>query len=273
MRTIVATDLDGTVIFSKRLSGSVSDLVVVDHENGRACGAMTPGAHRGWVRLARSRAVIPVTARSTSQYQRIRLPGPPSRLALVCNGARLLVDGVVDTAWERPIRRPAAGVAPFDEMRAQARRWTQGHPMVGLRSVDGFFFYLASAQPDWCGGECAGDIGAWAERQGWRVLSQGRRLYVLPTGLDKASAVGRIAERLGPVRVIAGGDSLLDEAMLRAADRSIRPAHGDLHAMGFVASHCDITRSSGVVAGEEIVRWYLRQIERVQTHHLPKEQS
>ncbi len=81
-------------------------------------------------------------------------------------------------------------------------------------------------------------------------------MYLLPAILDKAAAVTEVARRLGARRVIAGGDSLLDERMLRTADAGIHPAHGELHVTGFTAAHCRSTIGSGAAAGDEILNWY-----------------
>jgi hydroxymethylpyrimidine pyrophosphatase-like HAD family hydrolase len=88
------------------------------------------------------------------------------------------------------------------------------------------------------------------------VSLQGRKLYLLPAVLDKAPAVAEVAARIGAARVVAGGDSLLDEGMLRRADAGIHPAHGELHVTGFSAANCRTTAGHGAAAGDEIMEWY-----------------
>ena len=60
--------------------------------------------------------------------------------------------------------------------------------------------------------------------------------------------MAEVAARVGARRVVAGGDSLLDQRMLRAADAAIRPAHGELHVTGYSAPelpHDHRTRRGG----------------------------
>lgn len=264
-RVMVATDLDGTVLFSERAMGDnrpdAGRLRPIDVDGDRTYAYMTDSAVDRWVDLATAGAVVPVTTRSVPQYLRLRLPGPPPRHAVVCNGARLLVDGVSDPTWERTVRRAVAGsAAPFDEVWRQAVGWGAERGFAAVRAVEDFFVYLTvSVREDWLTG-FARDADTWLRGRGWRASLQGRKLYLLPAALDKAPAVAEVATRLGAARVVAGGDSLLDERMLRDADAAIRPAHGELHVTGFSVAHCRTTTGRGAAAGDEILDWYTGQV-------------
>jgi hypothetical protein len=268
MRTLVATDLDGTVLFSEQ---SISELASgearaarlqpVDVDGERVYAYMTRSAVDRWSALAAVEAVVPVTTRSVPQYERLRLPGPAPRFAVVCNGARVLVDGESDPAWERAVRAVlAADAAPFAEVWRTASTWKAERGFASLRAVEDFFVYLTVAhREDWLSG-FAREVHAWCRERGWRASLQGRKLYLLPASLDKAPAVAEVVARLGASRVVAGGDSLLDERMLRAADAAIRPAHGELHVTGFTAPHCRTTVGRGAAAGDEILNWYASEL-------------
>jgi hydroxymethylpyrimidine pyrophosphatase-like HAD family hydrolase len=261
MNTIVATDLDGTVLFSERALGAdpPARLRAVDAEGSRTYAYMTETAAMAWSHLAHGGALVPVTTRSVPQYLRLRLPGPPPKLAVVCNGARILVDGEPDLSWEGAVRR-ALDAARFDEVWARALAWRDERGFAALRAVEEFFVYLVVARrEEWLPG-FAREVRAWCAARGWSASLQGRKLYVLPATLDKAPAVAEVAARLGAVRVVAGGDSLLDERMLRDADAAIRPAHGELHVTGFTAPNCRTTMGSGAAAGDEILTWYTEQL-------------
>jgi hydroxymethylpyrimidine pyrophosphatase-like HAD family hydrolase len=98
------------------------------------------------------------------------------------------------------------------------------------------------------------DLSAWCADGGWRVSVQGRRLYCVPGPLTKAAAVDEVRRRTGATGVLAAGDSLLDADLLESADVAVRPAHGELHDLGWRRPHLEVTSSAGVLAGEEIVR-------------------
>jgi hydroxymethylpyrimidine pyrophosphatase-like HAD family hydrolase len=261
VNTLIVTDLDGTVLFSPRsLVAGDDGLKPVDVHEGRTLASMTAAATHEWIRLVRTGALVPATTRSVPQYLRLRLPGPIPRLAIVCNGARLLVDGVPDPDWERRMRRRMRRSATFDLVWKQVTSWYGRHPFAALRAVDDLFMYLAvHERTEWLTGFAAA-AATWTADVGWQVSLQGHKLYLLPAALDKAAACAHVAERLDADRVVAGGDSLLDLGMLQTADAAIRPAHGELHLRDVALPGCRVTQTSGARAGDEILRWYARQV-------------
>jgi hypothetical protein len=221
---------------------------------------MTDSVLAGWTALAAAGAIVPATTRSVPQYTRLRLPGRPPRYAVVCNGARLLVDGESDPGWERTVRSAvAAGSAGFAEVQRQCDAWRAAHDGLTVRPVEDFFLYFTVAVRGPWFVRFAGEVAGWARAHGWRASLQGRKLYLLPAALDKAPAVAEAAARAGAAHVVAGGDSLLDAGMLRAADAAIRPAHGELHVTGFSAPNCHTTAGRGTDAGDQIMEWYTEQ--------------
>jgi hypothetical protein len=64
-----------------------------------------------------------------------------------------------------------------------------------------------------------------------------------------------VLARVGEGPLLAAGDSLLDADLLAAADAAIRPAHGELADVGFTRNHLAVTRSTGVIAGAELLEW------------------
>jgi hypothetical protein len=258
---LVATDLDGTVLYSLRAMAPTPPhpdrLTPVDVVEEHVYAYMTDSVLALWARLAAAGAIVPATTRSVPQYDRLRLPGPPPRYAVVCNGGRLLVDGESDPAWERGVRAAlAAAAAPYDEVRRRCKEWRGEHPSATLRTVEDFFLYFTVKVRERWLTPFAAEVGAWCRERGWRASLQGRKLYLLPAVLDKAPAVAEVAARTGAARVVAGGDSLLDAEMLRTADAAIRPAHGELHVTGFSAPNCRTTTGRGADAGDEIMQWY-----------------
>ena len=80
----------------------------------------------------------------------------------------------------------------------------------------------------------------------------------MPAGLTKAGAVARLAGQLGDPVLLAAGDSLLDRPLLELALSSggaVRPAHGELHDLGWAPPGLHVTGASGARAGEELLGW------------------
>lgn len=261
----VFSDLDRTLVYSPgalALAGPDEDaprLLCVEVYDGRPLSFVTERAAEGLTALAEAGVLVPVTTRTPAQYRRIHLPGPLPKFALAANGGRLLRDGVEDPDYtDALVARLAGEGAPFEEVWSHLRTLAASTPgqsfIEKARDAEGLFCYAVvdrSALPE---GWVEELTGFCAER-GWGVSVQGRKIYCVPVGLSKGAAVREVAAMLGVTTVAAAGDSLLDRELLESADVAVRPAHGELHDVGWTASHVDVTRSAGVAAGEEIVGW------------------
>jgi hydroxymethylpyrimidine pyrophosphatase-like HAD family hydrolase len=256
--TVVASDLDRTLIYSRAALGPVHvPVVAVERHDGEDVSFMTERAASLFAALHDSAVVVPVTTRVPLQWQRVQLPGPAPRYAVTANGAILYVNGEVDHDWSEHVAVQLGGVAPLAEVWehiAQACRpeWT-----VKLRNARGLFCYAVLHRRQVPAGffeECA----AWAAERGWRTSTQGRKLYWVPQPLTKTAAVAEIVSRIGASTLLAAGDSLLDLDLVRDADRAIVPAHGELVSSGWAAPHVEVTSESGVLAGEQIVEWFAK---------------
>jgi hypothetical protein len=254
---LVAVDLDQTVVFSERAAGAAGPSVVVEHLDGAALSSMTVGAVAAYRALAGRTRLVPVTTRTVAQYARITLPAPAPH-AVCANGGVLLVDGVPDPAWARWTAGLLAGVAPVAAVRARLDRWA-GQDWVRLvRTAEDLFVYLVAQSreafpPGWLAA-LADDL----EPLGWQVSVQGRKAYAVPAGLTKAAAVERLRDRLDAGPVLAAGDSLLDAPLLElglAEAGAVRPAHGELHELGWSPPGLHVTAASGARAGEEVLGW------------------
>ncbi|MEJ2860210.1 HAD family hydrolase [Actinomycetospora flava] len=244
MTTLVATDLDRTLVHSARAAGTVPDGVVcLERRGGVATALLTPRTAQRLVALDRRAWWVPATTRTVAEYERLALPrlGVAPRYAVCANGGVLLVDGVPDAAWSAEVARRLARSAPLPEI---ARR------LGTSRDADGCFLVARGAQPD--------GLAAWCAERGWRVDAHRDKVHVLPVALTKSAAVAEVRRRTGAARLLAAGDSPLDADLLAAADAGIQPVDGRLYAAGWRADHVAVTSGRGLAAGEEIAAWLLR---------------
>jgi hypothetical protein len=262
MTALIASDLDRTLIYSAAAAGDhdlVGDGVVpVECLDGRPISFITAVAARSLVELAGRSLIVPVTTRTPAQLARVRLPGPPSRYAVAGNGGVLLVDGEPDAAWGRCVRSRLRAVAPLDSAVAALGEVCDPAWAGKLRVADDLFCYAVvdrAAMPD----GVLERLESWAGPAGWGVSVQGRKLYLVPTVLTKSSAVAEVARREGTDRMLAAGDSFLDVDLLTAADRGVRPGHGELAESGWSAPTVDVLTSTGLRAGEDILAWFARR--------------
>lgn len=262
VRPMIVTDLDRTLIYSPaalQLPGPdilAPTMVSVEVLDGRPSSFMTQAALSMLSDLAHRHPVVPCTTRTREQFERLRLPLGQRRFAITSNGGTIIEDGRPDREWRSNLEATiSAGGADLAEIRREAKVRTQGDWVIKRRTADDLFCYLvvdlAKLPPDFFS-----EWTAWCAERGWRTSMQGRKIYSIPQPLSKSSALNEVAKRLGVNRVLAAGDGGLDSDMLEAADLAIRPRHGELAAAGWRRDHLTITENIGVLAGEEMVRWF-----------------
>jgi hypothetical protein len=283
---LVASDLDRTLIYSRaafQLSEhrpsaseggaerrgnqlttgelplpSLPPLRCVEQAAGDQLSFMTRTASKLLVQLAAGTVFVPVTTRVPQQLARVRLP-VRSEYAVAANGGFILVDNVIDAGWSRQVQGWLRQVTPLDEVWRHVSETCRPDWTVKLRDGASMFCYAVLDRTRVPAGfldEAAG----WAAARGWRTSMQGRKLYWLPQPLTKSAAVAEITDRTGAGTVLAAGDSLLDLDLLAAADLGIHPRHGELAETGWSAERVCRTAASGLLAGEEICRWFVDRL-------------
>jgi hypothetical protein len=262
MRTLFASDLDRTLIYSKGARALADDQgaeqVCVEIHDGKQASWMTGTCASTIERLSRLGEVVPVTTRINEQYRRVRLPGPAPLYAITTNGAEILINGKADRRWARQVQASLADGYSLDEVWEQASHVCHPEFTEKLRNADGLFCY-AVIRPKLLPSGFLEDVTGWAAERGWRTSLQGRKLYWVPETLTKAAAVREVAGRMEADLVLAAGDSLLDVDLLLSADRAIHPRHGELFEQGWSAPNVSCTVAAGELAGEEIAAWFERE--------------
>jgi len=249
---LVASDLDQTLIFSRRRCALNPDVAVtpVEDLDGQPISFSTPRSLRLLAALTETATFVPVTTRTRAQFARVRL-GLAAPLAITTNGGALLVDGQPDEEWTAGVHeRIAACARPVAAVAALARQLAEQDWVRVTKVADGLFVYLVAHDregiPDLAG------LAASLAGDGWRLSVQGRKVYLVPAVLTKEAAVAEAMRRAGSSRLAAAGDSLLDAGLLAQADVAVRPAHGELHEQGWTRPGLLITDSAGPAAGEQI---------------------
>ncbi|AOW94173.1 HAD family hydrolase [Rhodococcus sp. WMMA185] len=281
MTALIATDLDRTMIYSRgamELAVTESDvaagiaeedLLCVEVYDGKPLSYVTSDADAMLRRLTETAVVVPTTTRTVAQFQRIELPGAPWRYAITTNGGNILVDGVPDEQWRADVASAMAdGAASLSEIVDELARRVEDSWVRSSRIADELFSYLVVDVETMPSGFVE-DWNEWCERRGWGASRQGRKIYTMPNAVCKSRAVAEVRSRLvddgvltPEAPVLAAGDGALDAAMLSAADAAIRPRHGELEALDWQRPGVAVTGSSGIAAGEEILRWFSKHVER-----------
>jgi hypothetical protein len=263
---LFASDLDRTLIYSARAfwldsaDTAAPRIVVSELYQGVPLSYMTRAAEQLLVDLAASCSFVPVTTRTVAQYSRVQLPGAVPQYAVTTNGGTILVDGVADAAWSLELQsRLDEEAAPLPVVRALLENPAAAAWILRVHTAEELFSY-AIIDRDAMPAEWIAALHEQCLALGWTVSVQGRKLYCVPSAVNKAGAVAEVRRRLDAPTLLAAGDSLLDQGMLELADIAFRPAHGELDEAGFTAPNLTVTAERGILAGEELLRLVTREV-------------
>jgi len=258
---MVACDLDRTLIYSANsMASKCSDsaaplLVVAEVYEGAPLSFMTRTAWNVLECLVQDAIFVPVTTRTVQQFRRVNIPGRDQGYAVTTNGAVLLQDGVPDPEWAELIQANIRiNCAPLQEVHAYVLGSSRPPAILRGRVAEDVFVYCIVKREELSAGYLE-DLSGWCQERGWTTSLQGRKLYLVPSPVTKEAALAEVRRRQPVDMLVAAGDSKLDAGMLQLADLAIRPAHGELETESFHLQHLKVTSFSGIMAGEEILRF------------------
>lgn len=215
--TVFCADLDNTLIYSCRHDIGEEKTGVEVYE-GRVVSFMTARALSLLKKVREHVLLVPTTTRTKEQYDRIDLKSGPPDYALVCNGGVLLQGETEVSGWyeeslrlteksRRELALAAAGMQEDEER------------IFEVRNIRDLFLFTKSRAPL----QSAARLRARLDPDLVQVHCNGSKVYVLPAGLDKGTAVRRFRDYIKADWVLAAGDSVFDIPMLEAADRAFAP--------------------------------------------------
>ena len=219
---IFLSDLDRTLIFSyKRLSPDEN--LCVEIYNDRQVSFMTHRSAVLFTELVAMVRFIPITTRSKEQYERIVFPeGYIPKYAVIDNGANLLINGVPDEEWHDELREIIS-----DSMDELERCRVFLEPMEDVyykpKMVDDSFIFAKCHNPS----EMLSKMSEAVKNTKTDFFQNGEKIYAIPNGISKKSALEKLRLRFTSERIVAAGDSLFDREMLCCADVPI-VKHGEL---------------------------------------------
>ena len=261
MTILFASDLDRTLIYSKNSRGqevSIQDFAAVEWIDEKPTAFMTNRGLRLFQHIASSITFMPVTTRTAEQYNRITglfhsVEKP--KYAIVANGAVILEDGKPLTEWsDKVIAQMKQNRTSIEHVLPQLEAYTKNKFVLKVMQAESWFVYLIIDEQAFSVEEFE-KLSQIFYEQGFTLSHQGRKVYIMPTCINKWTALQFMKERITANTVIAAGDSMLDFDMVINADYGFIPSHGEaIHKGGHLPSHVSITNQAGVLAGEEILK-------------------
>ena len=209
------SDLDNTLIYSHR-KHIQSRKVLVESLDGKEQSFMTDYAF-SFFRIADWLCLVPVTTRSEAQYRRLIFPDSfRIRYALICNGGKLLVDGVEDQKWsEETLALVQEDLPELEELGRQLGELCEHE----VRKPECYYYYAKSDEA-----EKVCDMLRSKNRDGnIRIEHDHRKVYLFPKSVNKGLSVRRFFGRFQVGYSVGAGDSLMDVPLLNAVDYAFAP--------------------------------------------------
>lgn len=233
MKLIYATDLDRTLIFSKRFiseNKSNTDKTVVERrENGDVISYMSNDV---MVQLKEidnndSLTIVPVTTRSIKEYNRIELPIVP-KYAILDTGGTILENG-------EPIKEYEEYIQKNTDMMEMLQCALDINEMNSInrdcKLIDNKYIFNKTMNPELFDKEA--ELIAH-EYSSLEFTRHGNKVYVIPKCFNKAIALRWLYHYIKADVIVASGDSELDLPMLAIANYATIPNHGVLIKEGYV---------------------------------------
>ncbi|KRF09667.1 hypothetical protein ASG89_15750 [Paenibacillus sp. Soil766] len=256
---IYASDLDQTLIYSQpaeRAEHWGDRIMVAELIDGKVRSYMSSSTYQRLQELMNELTFIPVTTRTIAQYERIHLISQilKPQYAVTSNGGNMLIDGKVDTEWRNLVRtRLSETSVPVEDILPVMDSVLRQDWVTSSSWCDDLF-YSHIIERDRMPLQEIADLSVHLSGMGWRTSVQGRKVYIVPEAVSKGAAVAHLKQVLGGRKVIASGDSLLDQSLLDIADYAIAPGHGELFRQEQIGQtgKYRFTEESGIFAADDI---------------------
>lgn len=214
---VLFSDLDNTLIQSHRHTYH-GQKVWVEYLNGHKQSYMSRNTY-DYFRSQNWLKVIPVTTRTAEQYKRLSdLSNELGwEMALICNGAILLINGEEDSSWtEESLQMSIEDRSSYVLMREEAYRMVDSSWIIEIPDI---MFYVKTEKVE----EIYNCLLRKMDSEHVEIHKDARKVYCFPKSLNKGMAIERLMKRLAQTNCIAAGDSEFDISMLEKASIALCP--------------------------------------------------
>lgn len=242
------SDLDKTLVYSHQIGHKC-----VEFDDERQITYMTKIAYNLFINLLNNSDFnfIPCTLRDYKQTTRISFIDTYKPKYIICdNGASIYVDGQRYTKWDEILKNKNIINKELVGKNIEiVKEYIEKNniPLYQLKSNDDMFFVVIfdneTTAHTW-----HQQIRELVDEQLFDEI-QGRKLYFIPKGLDKKIACEFLIDEFQLDQIITAGDSSVDINFTSVGDYILLPKHAV-----FIKPNSIRTKSSGIEAGEEIVK-------------------
>ncbi|MDR1215484.1 MAG: HAD-IIB family hydrolase, partial [Treponema sp.] len=210
---LFACDLDNTLIRSQPQDGDIA----VEYSGEKVITYIPRRTLEIIAKLNNRIMLIPATSRSLEQYRRIKIfhERVPA-YAIVSGGGIILRDGEIDGEWD--VYRKNIVDSVRSEFERLFRLLQNDARVERTKIIDDSFIFAKSVSAQ----SVINDLKYNAVS--FNILRHKKKIYVLPTGIDKGAALDEVRRRLGADCIVGAGDSDIDIPLLNRADYALTPS-------------------------------------------------
>lgn len=208
--TFFITDLDGTLIHSKRFIPYSLKLRIVEYDKkGKALSYMTSESYKYFKSLNQLIRIIPITSRSIEQYKRISF-AKDFLIAVTSNGGTILYNGKEDLAWKQHIK---------DKFRELEQRQSiedilnkiMSFSITKYKLIDNSYYYFKI--------DNIKEAKKILDKElpiDWYYIIQKNKLYIMPKFISKYEALKYLEDKylVNLEESYGAGDSIQDKDFL-----------------------------------------------------------
>jgi HAD superfamily hydrolase (TIGR01484 family) len=246
------SDLDRTLIFSKKFIKEGTDSLVVEQKGEKPISYMTREAFSLLQQVKKESVFIPVSTRTWETMTRVGFVHEELPEWMVCdNGAHIYHNGERLQEWEDHIDKKRNEL----NLSASQLEDTIRHLFAdkGLKEIfnrENIYLMVKFEEMTWEVRQSLEVLNLSLRKKGYRMDINSRKAYLLPDYVRKEDAVEFLIKKHGWDFTISAGDSLMDLEMLRKTIYAIAPKH-----KSFEENFMKVTNQKGLLAGEETLHY------------------
>lgn len=258
---IFASDLDRTLIYSKKFINSYKNLTGIDPllletKDDIEISYISKEASLLLKKISSKVTFIPITTRSIEQYKRINFYdiGIEPKIAITSNGGTILLDNKIDLEWNKIITNQFSSTLTPEEMVKELDSFLNG-PLISRHYIcDNFFIYCILNNETSLNEDTILELQNICSINKYILSIQERKIYFIPEFINKSNALLYLQDKLNTSVILSAGDSNLDIPLLKISNLGFIPKHGGINHLSKDSNSIFSTESEGIFASEEILR-------------------
>lgn len=232
---IFISDLDKTLIFSKKHLPTTNDLYIAENKDKIPCSFIEKRTFDNLKKFSEHNIFIPATARTKEQYERIHIFNHlNTKYSIICNGKSILIDGQIDENWENlmndKISKLPRQITPLFKEITEFSKKELPETEMKYYCYDNYLAMISFPKKEDLTVNFINNLNLLIKDSGWYAFACGRKLYISTSFINKKFALQYIKDELLKTdeKIVASGDSLYDLEMLEYSDFPIIPKHGEI---------------------------------------------